>query len=318
MGITNLYVIGNGFDLHHGINSSYRNFKEWLQENYSSIYYEIDEAYNSCDDEWWSDFENNLASIDAVEYSYNLANEYSPDLTSDRCDDMWNSAAIEVENRLSSLYNNLRECFHEWITQLKEPQNHKRIRIEYRDSLFLTFNYTKTLETMYEIDPSNNLHIHGCIDDDNEDFILGHGRTKVDISRMNPPVLAPPKNCFGEDEETNEMGEQFHEELAREAAIEAVASQQKPVNSIIKTHKRFFNRLKNIQYVHIYGFSFSKIDIPYLDTIVKSIDTKKTEWEISDHNGNSKDKILAYVSKKNITKYKIIDLLDIIVPSQSL
>lgn len=28
-----LYIIGNGFDLHHGINSSYKNFQEWMHEN---------------------------------------------------------------------------------------------------------------------------------------------------------------------------------------------------------------------------------------------------------------------------------------------
>ena len=28
-----LYIIGNGFDLHHHIPSNYSDFKEWLKEN---------------------------------------------------------------------------------------------------------------------------------------------------------------------------------------------------------------------------------------------------------------------------------------------
>lgn len=47
-----LYIIGNGFDLHHGINSSYRNFRDWLYENEPTVIQDIEEAYGCCDDEW--------------------------------------------------------------------------------------------------------------------------------------------------------------------------------------------------------------------------------------------------------------------------
>ena len=39
-----LYIIGNGFDLHHGINSSYRNFRDWLYENEPTVIQDIEEA----------------------------------------------------------------------------------------------------------------------------------------------------------------------------------------------------------------------------------------------------------------------------------
>lgn len=32
-----LYIIGNGFDLHHKINSSYKNFQQWMYENNPDI-----------------------------------------------------------------------------------------------------------------------------------------------------------------------------------------------------------------------------------------------------------------------------------------
>lgn len=35
--ITDLYIIGNGFDLHHGINSSYFEYRIWLK-NIMKIY----------------------------------------------------------------------------------------------------------------------------------------------------------------------------------------------------------------------------------------------------------------------------------------
>ena len=37
--ITDLYIIGNGFDLHHGINSSYFEYRIWLKKHYEDIYW---------------------------------------------------------------------------------------------------------------------------------------------------------------------------------------------------------------------------------------------------------------------------------------
>ncbi len=34
----NLYIIGNGFDLHHGISSSYNGFKKFVKENEVELY----------------------------------------------------------------------------------------------------------------------------------------------------------------------------------------------------------------------------------------------------------------------------------------
>lgn len=33
-----LYIIGNGFDICHGINSKYSDYHEWLVKNDNSIY----------------------------------------------------------------------------------------------------------------------------------------------------------------------------------------------------------------------------------------------------------------------------------------
>ena len=70
-----LYIIGNGFDLHHKINSSYKNFQQWMYENNPDIIEKVDEIYGICDDEWWSDFENQLASLDAIRYSSVIASD---------------------------------------------------------------------------------------------------------------------------------------------------------------------------------------------------------------------------------------------------
>ena len=46
-----LYIIGNGFDLHHGINSSYRNFRNWLYENEPTIIQDMHDVGHK-DNDW--------------------------------------------------------------------------------------------------------------------------------------------------------------------------------------------------------------------------------------------------------------------------
>lgn len=66
--------------------------------------------------------------------------------------------------------------------QLNKPLSEKKIRIETENAVFLNFDYTKTLEFLYEVKSESILHIYGCVDAD-EDFIIGHGKTLEDLRR---------------------------------------------------------------------------------------------------------------------------------------
>ena len=78
-----LYIIGNGFDLHHDIPSRYLDYRNWLEQNKPSILYTIDELFNSVDDRWWSHFETNLTTVDMLQIAYQSAFENQPDFASD-------------------------------------------------------------------------------------------------------------------------------------------------------------------------------------------------------------------------------------------
>lgn len=314
-----LYIIGNGFDIHHNINSTYRDFRDWLEEKYPRVLEDIEDVYGYCDTDWWADFENNLASLDAVEFSSNIASENQPDLLSEHCDRTWDDAQIEVESQLKAIYAEMREHFHEWITQLNKPHDDKRIKIEQDDSMFFTFNYTKTLEDMYNIPAANIKHIHGCVND-NEDFILGHGKSYDDIAKINSrsEIPTPSDNLTDEEieqlyEEQADMAEQYHEQQAKEAAIAGIASQQKPVQSIIGKNKAFFDSLKGVHDIHIYGFSFSKIDMPYLEAIINVVGTEKTNWEISDYEGEKRIQIEEFISDHKIKDFNVIELSELLL-----
>lgn len=314
-----LYIIGNGFDLHHGINSKFSDFRNWLEDQCPSLLERIEKIYGYCDYDWWGDFENNLASLNAMEFSSKIAFENEPDLLSEHCDRTWNDAQIEVENQLDNIYTEIRHQFHDWIKQLNKPQNDRKIKLEYESSIFFTFNYTKTLESLYNISSSNILHIHGCVDE-NEQFILGHGKSYKDIEKINPGpyIPEPPDNLTDKEleqyfEEQAELAEQMHEQLAREAAIAGVASQQKPVYSIIENNKNFFKHIKGVQTIHIYGFSFSEIDLPYIEAIIDVVGTENTNWEISDYAGYNKHKIDKFISNHSINSFLIIELSSLLL-----
>ena len=58
-----LYIIGNGFDLHHGVKSSYNHFKKWLEKNDQDLLLEMEVLWNN-NFQLWSDFERALGDID--------------------------------------------------------------------------------------------------------------------------------------------------------------------------------------------------------------------------------------------------------------
>ena len=63
-----LYVIGNGFDIHHGIDSSYWHFKEWVRKNRKeSDLIRLMDTFFSNDREFWGDIENALGEYDEEE-----------------------------------------------------------------------------------------------------------------------------------------------------------------------------------------------------------------------------------------------------------
>ena len=212
----------------------------------------------------------------------------------------------------------LRKCFHEWVVQLTPPSASSKVNIITQDSKFINFNYTKTLENLYGINPHKILHLHGCVDED-EDFILGHGKSYEELDSLNTekrPVSPEDLdeyelNLFYE-EQANSY--EFHEQLARQAAISGVASQRKPVNDIIKKNESFLNSLSDISHIHVYGLSLSEVDMPYLKHILSIV--RSAKWEFSDYNGLNHDKINCFCKANNIKDYDIINLEDIIDKAQ--
>lgn len=106
-----LYIIGNGFDRHHGIESSYTHFRDWLRVNNPLLY---DIYSHVCSyDALWSDFENGMAYVNR-DYFIDGAELVLPDYSKDPDD--WQMADIFMagdfaRGQANELISDLKDAF---------------------------------------------------------------------------------------------------------------------------------------------------------------------------------------------------------------
>ena len=300
MNYKRLYIIGNGFDIHHGINSKYSQFKEWLEDNqdeYNALYL----LYNHfhVDGDFWYDFENSLSKFNISEFAENETHKNYPDFTSDHFAREWDKPIYQSEQDFVRIADEIKYAFHDWICSLNSPNPRKQLNLHTGDSFFINFNYTKTLEDLYHISTSRICHIHGCVDTD-ESFILGHGEEVVSESSSSDEL---PDYC-----DTSEKIEAFYDshydpvlDNVTETIVNGVNTfLKKDVQSNIDNHYDMFHNLNQLEEIHVYGWSFSSIDTPYLDEILQNNDMSRLHWIISWHIEN--DKVNA---NKFLGKYRV-------------
>lgn len=305
-----LYIIGNGFDLHHGIKSGYSEFRDFLKESpdkFTALNI-IGDYYNGCDDEFWSDFENNLSKFDVVKYIEEKTIEYYPDLSAENFAREVEDASFNTEKDFENLSLEIKNAFHDWIYTLNSPNCNMKIYIKRNDSFFINFNYTKTLEDLYNI-PSNIIsHIHGCVDID-ENFIIGHG-DKISENDITDNIT----DDLPDDYVTIEDIEQYYEnqydpieDNIKNVTIDCVNTFfKKDVNGIIRSNYHIFEHIAELEEICIYGWSFSSVDLPYLMHIIDiNRDLYRIKWEISYHREDDKKNAMRFLKEYNISESQI-------------
>ncbi len=162
-----LYIIGNGFDRNHDLHTSYWDYRSFLlRENPSLVSaYEFGEYFRAMESKpntRWNDLETGLELFYESAFE-DIVSSYYPDMNSERTPG-WNDINIEVENRFSFLQPFTGEYFYRWISSVEEklPSVVPKYMLSPEDA-YVTFNYTRTLETVYRIPSNRVLHIHGVI-----------------------------------------------------------------------------------------------------------------------------------------------------------
>jgi len=289
-----LYIIGNGFDRHHELDSSYDSFALFLDTRHSEIYellvkyfplpdvgfinnYYTSDKYN-LPYNLWANFERDLATLDIEtiieDHSYLAENSGSDDF---RAGD-WYSCESEIHKIVETLTTKLVEAFREFILAINFPDEVKirnKILALEKNSIYLSFNYTNTLERYYSISPNNIHYIHGKASNPDEEIYLGHGVNPEEFEEEEEDV---PE---GLDDDQLEKGKYHHSyNEVKKAAINYFKRSHKPTEEIIK-QSTFFDNIKDVNRVIILGHSLSEVDLPYFRKIVQSLSFYMIPYKIS-------------------------------------
>lgn len=167
--MSRLFIVGNGLDLSHNLptkfNPDFKNIAEYHEQ--SPYFWDL---YQSREANIWADFENLLAHTD-----FNSLEEifegYQPEFLSDHESDR-DTIIAQVD-----LNGNLRKSLYAFAEQAEcQVENSQPIStytdLFTNDGLFVSVNYTHTLEKVYGVPKDRVLHVHGEVGLNN--LILGY------------------------------------------------------------------------------------------------------------------------------------------------
>lgn len=269
-----LFIIGNGFDLYHNIPSTYEHFKCWLYSNGQEEFVcQMQKFFpylkNNGEYLLWTDFEHVLGEYNQIDLSRLISENYDRELD----DDVQNLAIIKFQ----PIIKQIRPLMKIWAKSIDISKAKPSLQLS-KESKYITFNYTKTLEDIYGIPSSQICHIHGCVDG-KEELVVGHNHSK---------------------DEDNEIDDYFMLEKVRTDIIKTMNNMVKDCNTQERLHYNFFNSLKDISHVVILGHSLSDIDSPYFFKIMKSI-ACESNWHFSKHDVNGDKSIDDFLKKKELS-----------------
>jgi hypothetical protein len=284
-----LYVIGNGFDIHHDIYSTYGAFRKYCEREDSELSRRLENYYDD-DSLLWSNFEMELAHLNPHSLMDNVRLLHPEWNTSYK--EMY-AFIDEVKDEVDFLRLSLNRCFCDWVGQLEKGNKNKRLLFDKENALFLSFNYTDTLEDLYKIPQKYKiLYIHGKVENQFSQLVFGHHYSPKEIEDMMP--------------DDNELEDEATTEIAG-----FLSELRKDTDSIIANNKNFFKAISNVENIYVLGHSLAEVDYPYFEKINNST-PDNTSWTISYFSDRDRDNVVSLMLKLNIsnTQYKLIKLSD--------
>lgn len=317
-----LFIIGNGFDCYahfdknrDGMKTRYKDFKDFILSRYPDIIYNngVPEQYltadhhdydydkdevvgfivqvlDCCQDDKWSTLEDSLGkdiySIFADDFlDVDIENQKDSEISRNIAANENMGAAIQGTFVL------LKELFRDWVNdelriipyeQYGKRKNFKNVLVgcPLVDILcktkrtYINFNYTSTLETIYGINPKKIFHLHGKV---GEEICFGHGNNEEYYHTYG---IWGAEDCL---------------DYVRRYFL-------KDTSSVIGKYAHLFDKLKDVNKIYSYGFSFSDVDMVYVDEICKRVNPKNVVWYFNE-----------YDSKYNISYLKKIEQKGFIV-----
>ena len=262
-----LYIIGNGFDLAHGIKSKFKHYKEYYKFSKDvEKGFDIEKIFRNLGGDW-SNIEEAIGAYDVEELKENIEPEDDEEEEFTRQDELKSSC---LQYFFKNTINALRILFKRWVDNIdiRVKAKHEQYKFN-KDDLFLSFNYTEVLETLYGIPIDNICYIHGRRGVD-EEYIFGHNKEQ--------PTITIPK-------EQNYIG---YVDIKKEV-IDTMNEFVKPYEKCLKTLNHYIKSAK-IEKVIVHGHSLGSVDMVYLEKIVEIIGPH-IPWQIDYYNEDEIDKI---------------------------
>jgi hypothetical protein len=265
-----LYVIGNGFDLYHGLTSGYADFHRYVNETDSELADILENFFDlqHNDQYLWKDFENDLARFDNDGYfsSYNEIDVLSESFRPSDCFGLED----EITEESDRLVSRVREVFTDWVGAIEYPDEpvfrDRKLKLK-PAAVFLNFNYTDTLEIGYGIPKSQILYIHNNANDFSGDLIFGHAQENDGVDDSTFDENGEPTRTMFTD--------------AQNAARSPFYAFQKNTAEVLNDHRAFFETFKDVEEIMVLGHSLGEVDWPYFRAIAAI--APKAQWRISYH-----------------------------------
>ncbi|GCD30171.1 bacteriophage abortive infection AbiH family protein [Klebsiella pneumoniae] len=265
-----LYIIGNGFDIRHGLPTRYKHFKSYVAKNDKELYDAIEEYIPAGDE--WNELESALGEIDYELILQNSEMFLVTYNTEDWSDAYHHDYQYEVDKITRMLSARLKEQLADWVKgiNIADAYNSEQyIPPIPRESLYFSFNYTNTLQQIYAVPDAQIMHIHGNCSYD-EDLILGHS---FRVEKSLNPYIGPDQDI--------RIAEAY------DSIDKYFGNTFKPSEDIIKEENVFFSSLKNVDEVIVLGHSLAEVDGEYFAEINKSI-PKSARWIVALYKGEEK------------------------------
>ena len=302
-----LYVIGNGFDMMHGVKSSYYDFGRTIGKN-SQLKAYLDDFLEV--DDLWADFEGALAKINVkgmcspyvIDTFLDTNGAYEEDAGAA---EFFMSAEMAA-GPIVSFNTDLRDRFRKWIEGLHSNTDDRPLSGIIKNGKVLNFNYTEFVETLYDVSESNICYIHGCRRKrkgfPKKELILGHMPGASD-DYYNFDEM----NYSGLDLSGNRAQMIYDaQQTTLQIVVDADNDLTKDCKIIIENHKDFFCELQDIDKVITIGHSLYPVDWDYFGEIINQNKRPgNISWYFGCHGKADLERIQKFIEHFGITEDRV-------------
>lgn len=303
-----IFIIGNGFDLNFKLPTSPDNYKKCLEsftiEGSSGSSSALD-FFDQYIDDYWSNTEQSLANLDLE--SLSADNVVSPDYLSDHESDR-DGGIVQMEQLSDDVINARDEALALMVSEADSTHIDTSTinKAAFDNAVIISFNYTTTLERLYDLNKSSVLHIHGCLEDGDR-LIFGFkddGSYSPDGALVTNTFLSKQLDIEIEKIESNSL-------LSRDEKDDQIESLRNNYdfddyyideqnNALVSLYRRNqkefqFDKLKSflkknidinskVKEIVVLGHSLNDVDSEYFELIDEVIRPKR--WKISQYNSS--------------------------------